>query len=66
MKIPKQIYVNLRIFFAIWALFLIGLMVLFTMYTLNIIKNETKLNEALIDNVGKPIIYEQHYFSPMK
>jgi len=66
MRIPKYQLTNVRIFFIIWGVFLLGLLVLGTLYTLNRIKNESNLNKALIENVGKPIIYETHYFSPGK
>jgi hypothetical protein len=61
MIIPKR---QLNAFLIIWGMFLLGLLVCLSAFTINRIKNETKYNNALIENLGKPVIYEQHYFAP--
>jgi len=65
-RIPKYQRRALTAFIAIWGIFLLGLLILGTLFTLSKIRNEAKITQTQVDNYGKPIIYEQHYFSPQK
>lgn len=58
-KFKKQI----NIFLIIWALFLAGLLVLGTMFTLSRISNDSKITQAQVENIGKPVQvdYNQYY-----
>jgi len=64
MRISNNQISNVRIFFIIWGLFLLGLMVCFSAFTISKIKNDYAYNKALIENMGRPQIIEQRYFSP--
>jgi hypothetical protein len=56
---------QINIFLAIWGIFLAGLLTLGTMFTLSRISNDSKITQAQVENIGKPVIVEQKYFSPM-
>ena len=57
----------------IWGLFLLGILVCLTLFTLNrmsgndkLIRAQVEYQKKLTEQIGKPIIYEQRYFSPQK
>ena len=54
-----------KLFLIEWGAFLLCIMVCVTIYTLNKIKNETAYNKAIIEQMGKPQILEQRYYSPL-
>ena len=56
---------QVNIFLAIWAVFLAGLLILGTLFTLSKIRNDSKITRAQVENIGKPTVIEQRYFSPM-
>jgi len=64
MRTLKGKYV--KAFLIIWAVFLTGILVSLGFYTASKIINDTKYTNALIENVGKPQIVEQRYYSPQK
>jgi len=53
-----------KIFLAIWGVFLLGLLICFFAFTFSKIAREKEMTQAQIENLGKPIIYEQYYHSP--
>ncbi len=57
---------NVKIFIIIWGVFLLGLLVCLSAFTISKIVNDTRYNKALIEQFGKPQIIEQRYISPMK
>ena len=59
--IPKR---EIKLFIIVWGVFLAIISICLSAFTISKIVNERKLVEAQIEQLGKPIIYEQHYFSP--
>jgi type VI protein secretion system component VasF len=56
---------EIRIFLAIWAVFLLCIMVCLSAFTLHKIQNDTKLNNAQINQIGKPVVIEQNYHTTL-
>lgn len=57
---------ELRIFLIIWGLFLLGILILATVFLLNRMKNDNAWYQAQIENIGQPTTVIQRYESPMK
>jgi len=55
---------HIKLFLIEWGIFLLCLMACVTFYTINKVKNDTLYNKAIIEQMGKPQIIEQRYFSP--
>lgn len=57
---------EIRIFLIIWGIFLLGILVLASIFLFNRIKNDNAWYQAQIENIGKPTTIIQRYESPMK
>jgi hypothetical protein len=57
---------EIRLFLLVWGIFLLGILILASIFLFNRMKNDNAWYGAQIENIGKPIIYEQYYNSPMK
>lgn len=59
----RTIKKEIRIFLAIWAFFLLGILVLAGVFLAHRMKNENKLNDAQVGQIGKPVQvdYNQYY-----
>lgn len=57
---------EIRLGLIIWGVFLAIIAVCLATFTIIKVKNDIAYNKALIEQMGKPTVIEQRYFSPMK
>jgi hypothetical protein len=55
---------EIRILIVMWGVFLVGIITFLAVYTVSRVRNDYAWTKAQIQNIGKPIIYEQYYHSP--
>lgn len=54
---------EIKWFLIIWAIFLAGILACLSAFTISRIKNDTKITNAQVENIGKPtqVDYNQYY-----
>jgi hypothetical protein len=63
MIIPKH---EVHLFIKLWGLFLLGLLILGSALTINIIINSRRITNAQIKQLGSPQIIEQRYYTSLE